>query len=207
MDKSLETTLRTQNNIGWEHFMRGHMTIKWGHLISQHISTQPQHKIAAKKWGAKPIAINWKYILQLWQQRSEELHGISTEQTEQSHQWSMIEEIQYIESGLQNIPFDIANLINLSIEEVRKLPIQALKAYLYGAKLVARSMRSKTSQSQPSLHQILAQMPPMFHKDPTDKRELDPGKTTWPLTIGCPGGQNWLFFTFTRSELGKQDQK
>jgi hypothetical protein len=86
MDKSLETTLRTQNNIGWEHFMRGHMTIKWGHLISQHISTQPQHKIAAKKWGAKPIAINWKYILQLWQQRSEELHGISTEQTEQSHQ-------------------------------------------------------------------------------------------------------------------------
>jgi hypothetical protein len=90
----------------------------------------------------------------------------------------MIEEIQYIESGLQNIPFDIANLINLSIEEVRKLPIQALEAYLYGAKLVARSMRSKTSQSQPSLHQILAQMPPMFHKDPTDKRELDPGKTT-----------------------------
>jgi hypothetical protein len=169
MDKPLETTLRTQNNIGWEHFLRGRMTIEWGHQINQHISTQPQHNITAEQWGAKLIAINWKYILKLWQQRNEEIHGTSIEQTEQSRQRLMIEEIQYIKSGLQNIPFDIANLINLSIEELRKLPIQALKAYLYGAKLVAWSIRRKTKQSQPSLHQILAQIPPMFHNDHIEK--------------------------------------
>jgi hypothetical protein len=127
--------------------------------------------------GSENIQINWKYILQLWQQRNGEVHGTSPEQTEQSRQRSMIEEIQYIQSGLQHIPFDIYSLISLPVDELKQLSIHALKSFLCGSKIVARSCRHKSNQNQPTIHQILAQLPPQFHNDTNYQNKLDSGET------------------------------
>jgi hypothetical protein len=90
----------------------------------------------------------------------------------------MIEEIQYIQSGLQHIPFDILNLTNHPFEELQKLSTQALEAYLYGAKIIARKYHNKIQNNQPTITQILAHLPPQFHSDLIDKSELDPGELT-----------------------------
>jgi hypothetical protein len=57
----------------------------------------------------------------------------------------VINDILYIEGGIQHIPFDILSLINHSVEDLKQLSIQAIEAYVYGAKL-------------PTLPQILAQL-------------------------------------------------
>jgi hypothetical protein len=138
MNNSLKPTVTIQEKIRWNHFARGRMAIEWGHRINRHISTQSTHKMNAEQWGTKILQINWKYILKLWQTRNEETNGISPEQTEKSRELSLIEEFQYIQSGLQHIPFDILSLINHLVDDLKKLSVQALEAYLYGAKPVAR---------------------------------------------------------------------
>jgi hypothetical protein len=174
-DKSHLYALRQQNKIGWQHFARGWMTIEWGYQLNWH-SKQAIHKINAEQWGASILVINWKYILKIWNQRNDEVHGTSPEQTERFRQKSMIEEIQYIQSGRHNILFDIRNLINHSLEDLKKLSIKSLEAYLYGAKQCHLIMSNKSNQFQPTLHQILTQMPPQFHMDPIAKSKLDPGE-------------------------------
>jgi hypothetical protein len=173
----LAATLQKQEAIEWNHFARGQMNIEWGYYINNHIANRTQYKITAEQWGAKIFQINWKYILQLRQQRNGEVHGTSPEQTEQFRQRSMIKEIQYIQSGLKHIPFEIYSLISLPVDELKQLSIHALEAYLCGAKIVARSCRHKSNQNQRTIHQILAQLPPQFHNDTDDQNELDSGKT------------------------------
>jgi hypothetical protein len=174
-DRLLQNTVTTQNSIGWQHFVRGRMTIEWCHHINIHLANQTKHKITAEQWGSSILTINWKYILQLWDQRNSELHGTSPEITEVSRRKSMIEEIQYIQSGLLNVSFNIVSLINQPTEELKKLSIQALEAYLYGAKIVAKSCRNKSHQNQPTLEQIIAQIPPQFHNYLSDDKEQEQG--------------------------------
>jgi hypothetical protein len=97
------------------HFARGRMTIECGHRINHHIVNQKKHKITAEQWGSKIISINWKYILQPLQQRNNELHGTSPEQTKAFRQRSMIEEIQYIQSGVYKI-YHLAYSVSLTTQ-------------------------------------------------------------------------------------------
>jgi hypothetical protein len=77
-DRSLHKAVSTQELIGWQHLARGRMTIEWGHSINQHLANQDKYKINAEQWGAKILSINWKYILQIWQQRNTEVHGTTS---------------------------------------------------------------------------------------------------------------------------------
>jgi hypothetical protein len=90
----------------------------------------------------------------------------------------MIEEIQYIQNGLQNLQFDILQLINLPLEELRKMRIQELEAYLYGAKLIARSCNHKSHQDQPTIQQLLAQLPSQFQHNSLEETVHEHNKPT-----------------------------
>jgi hypothetical protein len=52
-----------QTELGWQHFVRGRLVIKWGNMINDHISTQQRYTFNAEHWGSKLLlSINWKYI-------------------------------------------------------------------------------------------------------------------------------------------------
>jgi hypothetical protein len=67
--------INKQQAIGWRHFIRGRLSIDWGHLINIHLTFNKITEINAEKWGIDLLRINWKFILKMWRARCEDLHG------------------------------------------------------------------------------------------------------------------------------------
>ena len=85
-NKYVQAAITAQQNIGWEHFMRGRITMQWGDLINHHLKDskiQPE-EMDAEQWGTKLININFKYVLELWDLRNEEVFGKTPKQIEKN---------------------------------------------------------------------------------------------------------------------------
>ena len=85
-NKYVQAAITAQENIGWEHFMRGRITMQWGDLINHHLKDnkiQPE-EMDAEQWGMKLININYKHVLELWDLRNVEVFGTTPEQIEKN---------------------------------------------------------------------------------------------------------------------------
>ena len=72
--------LESQNDIGWDHFVRGRITIEWGEIINLHLQLNQITNYTAEQWGSKILAINWTFILQIWSLHNEETLGKAKEE-------------------------------------------------------------------------------------------------------------------------------
>jgi hypothetical protein len=83
-DRDITSIASIQQSIRWDHFIQGRLAIEWGNIINNHISNKPTIKQNAEDWGTKLLKINWKYILELWNVRNDEVKGSNLEErTEQ----------------------------------------------------------------------------------------------------------------------------
>jgi hypothetical protein len=69
-----------------------------GEIIQHHLEVHQIKNLSAEKWGAGLLFINWKYILQIWRERCDDIHGKTAEQIEKSSKARLLEEIRYIQS-------------------------------------------------------------------------------------------------------------
>jgi hypothetical protein len=90
----LQQATQQQLYIGWNHFIRGRLTIEWGNIIHRHLEKEMITIMTAKKWGANLLSIHWKNILEIWKERCEEVHGTTTEHIERNKKERVLEEIQ-----------------------------------------------------------------------------------------------------------------
>jgi hypothetical protein len=111
-DRDIPAMVTIQQSIGWDHFVRGWIAIEWGNIINHHPATKPHIHINAEDWGTKLLAINWKYILELWAVRNNKVKG-TTPDEQNCFRTDTISEIQYLQ--IRN-PFDQAQFINANRE-------------------------------------------------------------------------------------------
>jgi hypothetical protein len=107
------------------------MPIEWGHLINEHLSKRREYSFNAEHWGAKLLAINWNYILELWKLRNSE--------TETIRRTTMIAEILHIETSLNFLPMLDRQLISRDQTSLRAMSTTSISSYLYGARMLAES--------------------------------------------------------------------
>jgi hypothetical protein len=143
-DSEVMKVYDNQTNIGWNHFVRGRMVIKWGSLINDYLSKQRRYNFNAEHWGSKLLLINWQYILELWELRNKETHGETSEKAETIKSQNMIEEIIHIQTTHTHLPQSDRDLINRDRISLRAMTTSALAAYLYGAKELVEASRQYT---------------------------------------------------------------
>jgi Reverse transcriptase (RNA-dependent DNA polymerase) len=173
----LARTITTQDNIGWQHFIRGRASMEWGTLINQHLGTQKRQKISAEQWCAQLFAINWKHILDMWSIRNQEIHGSTPAEAERIQRDNLIEEIIFIRDQHQDIPLSTRDLINKDRSELVTMSVRSLSTYLYSQKLIVKAhRRHNRNTSNNTITKYFTTIPPEPHLDPEDRSELDPGE-------------------------------
>jgi hypothetical protein len=153
------------------------MAIEWGNIINKHITTKPTININAEDWGYKLLAINWKYILELWTLHNEEVKGSTPEEQNSSFRQDTISEIQYLQAKYSELPFDLSLFINNDRVTLESMTTNALIAYLYGAKLIIRAHCLKLALARKIIRRRTRSRPPPRNQQVLrDKSELDPGE-------------------------------
>jgi hypothetical protein len=135
-DPDIAPVIAIQQSIGWGHFVRDRMAIEWGNVINHHISSKPTIHQNAEHWGTKLLKINWKYILELWAIRNDEVKGSTLEEQNSNLRQDMIDEILFLQQRYPDLPFDLRMLINNDREKLETMSTNALISYLYGTKLI-----------------------------------------------------------------------
>jgi hypothetical protein len=122
------------------------MTIEWGHLINEHLSKRREYSFNAEHWGAKLLAINWNYILELWKLRNSDVHGDTPEKTETIRRTTMIVEILHIQTSLNFLAMLDRQLISRDETSLREMSTTSISSYLYGARMLAESTSDEDRQ-------------------------------------------------------------
>jgi hypothetical protein len=99
----LDNALSMQQQIGCNNFVRGRLAIEWGRLINRHYiqnstATSDSESFSAETWASLLIAISFKYILLLWEQRNNEEHGVTANKLEIKKKEKLIEEVRHIKT-------------------------------------------------------------------------------------------------------------
>ena len=132
-----------------------------------------------KKWGANLLAINWKYILKIWRQRCEDVHGVTKTDMDRLKKEKLLKEIEHIQSTNKELLTKKTEWIHEDIEELAKLDNSALEAWLYGANVVSKINKKKMKQRAEINKEngIIRNMYGRKIKGKSDdKSELDPGE-------------------------------
>ena len=155
----MQRAYQDQTLIGWEHFVRGRLSIHWQGLIANHLASRPSepggkhsHKTKKKKksdqittsveWATRLIVAMWHGVLILWDLRNRELHGdrgLSQSTAEKIRLLQEAERILEISWNYQE-HFDI-EWFKKPIEELEKYSVISLKAWVRNARMMSKLHR------------------------------------------------------------------
>jgi hypothetical protein len=142
-----------------------------------HIASKTTIKRHAEDWGTKLLKINWKYILELWDIRNDEVKGSNLEEQNSNLRRDMMDEIIYLQQQNPDLPFEMQLFLNIDREALEAKATIALISYLYGVKLLIHTHRRKLTLARKIIHRHnRSRHPPHIHQNPHDKIELDPGE-------------------------------
>jgi hypothetical protein len=123
--KILIDAYKEQKQIGWDQFMKGRLTIKWGEAFNKYRSdmiTTKKH-LTAEKWGKDIIVESWKFVMDIWKNRNENKHGDDATKTEKQKK-KLVDKIKW----LQKKNTDLTESYHESKNEtdIMKIPIANL---------------------------------------------------------------------------------
>jgi hypothetical protein len=168
--------IKTQTELGWNHFIRGRISIEWGHIINDHKTNTETKDFKAETWGANLLHINWKYIIQLWAVRCEAVHGTNNNEANIIIKERMLEEIRHIQASNRELLLRDIEWLHEDMQTIDKYDNKALETWIYGAKIVARINQRKIKAREKSNKKKRSETS-MFVGKTKDKRDLDPGET------------------------------
>jgi hypothetical protein len=124
-----------QAAIGWEHFVRGRISISWGNIVNKQLSGTTDN-FNTEAWGSKLVSINFKYILLLWEHRCKEEHGKNAEEIEYNLKRKLLEEIYHIRDKFRSNHFKDNNFINCNLHKLQEQDSGQLQGWLAGARIL-----------------------------------------------------------------------
>jgi hypothetical protein len=163
-----------QDILGWRHFIRGRLSIEWGICIHQYAQQQKFTGLTQEQWGAQVLAINWKYILKLWNERNIVEHGETNQDQEAISKSKMIEEIENIFN--QNQDTINRSVTSFDIAELETMNTSQLTTYLYSMKIIVTIQKQKDKQTKWQSIEKFTRKRQKKKCTKDDKSELDPGE-------------------------------
>jgi hypothetical protein len=123
--KILIDAYKEQKHIGWDQFMKGRLTIKWGEAYNKYRSEEKINKkyLTAEKWGKDIIVVSWKFVMDIWKNRNENEHGDEATKVEKQKK-KLVEKIKWLQKKNTDLN-ESYHEINIE-KDIMKLPINNL---------------------------------------------------------------------------------
>jgi hypothetical protein len=129
--KELIEAYKEQNNIGWDQFVKGQLTIKWGEVYNVERSKKHSEKrfLNAEKWGKDIIVVSWKFFIDIWGERNDYEHKGADNSIEIKKK-KLIEKIKWLRkkntelSSLYKEEFEEKDLEKIPIDNLLMMEVQ-----------------------------------------------------------------------------------
>jgi hypothetical protein len=176
-EKAVRIAITKQNNIGWDHFVRGRIAIEWGYLINRHLKEKNilPEEMDAEIWGAKLISINWKYVLEMWKLRNGEEHGTDAVTIEKKKKERLMAEILYLQEENMDVNIRDANWLLEDADILMENDSNCLEIWVNGARILGK-INQKERKVRQRNRQKISQANTVTIQE-TITPEFDPGES------------------------------
>ena len=85
VNPNFRALVNSQNNIGWQHLLKGCFSNQWIQIQGRHILDRPeidQEKQSSERWLKLILHHLWTHLWQLWLTRNKDLHGREKDEQE-----------------------------------------------------------------------------------------------------------------------------
>lgn len=154
----LQKAYNDQTRIGWNHFVRGRISIHWQKLITHHLRNQPPDPIeesSTKKkkkksdqvrtsfeWASRLIVASWHGILILWDLRNRSIHGAKGKHNSTAEKSRLLQEARsLLDIYTENSDHFEIDWFKKPLEELEKYSVISLKAWVRNARMMVRLHR------------------------------------------------------------------
>jgi hypothetical protein len=102
---SLKQAVEDQNKIGWDQWLKGRISIKWGEMVNYDLINKkvPKAGMSAEKWGKEVIVKSWQFVLECWFTRNESEHDNENNPVLRTKE-KLLEEIMWV---IRKIPNEV----------------------------------------------------------------------------------------------------
>jgi hypothetical protein len=123
--KTLILASTQQNEIGWDHWIKGRWSQGWATLQNYDIKHTDSGKIypTSKKWAEEIVLLTWELIHQIWLERNNTEHDLAGNPEIRSKE----KLIEIIQGESQKIDFNIYPASEITKENLVILPVENLK--------------------------------------------------------------------------------
>jgi hypothetical protein len=129
--KELIEAYKEQNHIGWDQFVKGQLTIKWGEVYNLERSKKHSEKrfLNAEKWGKDIIVVSWKFFIDIWRKRNDNEHK-GLDNSSEIKKKKLIGKIKWLckknteRSSLYKEKFNIKELEKIPIDNLLMMELQ-----------------------------------------------------------------------------------
>jgi hypothetical protein len=149
----LRKAVREQNQIGWDHFVKGRLTKEWASFINHEMTRKKidTKYYSAEKWGSDIISINWKYVLELWQARNADEHGTDQKEQHEKAKEKLLAEVNWIQDQNLNIQGEDRAYILTPKDTLEKMNSNHIQAWIRNVKILIKA-------SDRTLHTLIRTM-------------------------------------------------
>jgi hypothetical protein len=123
--KELIEAYKEQTTIGWDQFLKGRLSIKWGETYNKYKEKEKTKKkyVDAEKWGKDIIVVSWKFFLDIWRERNDNEHGNGNEANIKKKK-KLVEKIKWLKTKNRDLSSSYTN--NEDTIDLTKLPMDNL---------------------------------------------------------------------------------
>jgi len=127
----LSQACHEQAQIGWDAFLRGHVTTTWGEVQSLSSRSNGSHKMDSPQWFSKVHKWIFEVFFALWTERNAVLHGRDQFEQEQRKRATLAREVQILYNRRGEIcDVDARRLFGRPMQEVLQESIQDLSTWV-----------------------------------------------------------------------------
>lgn len=121
----LQKAYSVQEDIGWEEWYKGRISIQWRNLYEHDLQTS-NHNMShqtPERWATNLILITWRFFLDSWSIRNDIEHGLDTDPLQVKKQ-KLIRKIMWQKEQIQYFP--TSYLATMKEEQLHNLPLENL---------------------------------------------------------------------------------
>ncbi|MGH7974113.1 MAG: hypothetical protein ACREBR_01205 [bacterium] len=96
----VKSAVEAQSSIGWEHFLRGRIALKWKMAQQAYLQEiDAPRSFTAERWTKKLIRSAWNYSLTIWLSRNQEIYGRNEAEQFALRKETVIKEVMFLYEG------------------------------------------------------------------------------------------------------------
>ena len=126
----LHHILEAQTTIGWEHVLRGRLSLRWSAHQQAHLSGPFDPLNNGATWTTGVILVVLTHFLIVWTKRNKELHGSDHVSRQDAKRKQCIREVELLYSKMDGLPPEYAWILELPIETRLESPGPVLRAWI-----------------------------------------------------------------------------